>query len=643
MGERVTPAGDLFRWRPAGVGRRAVPCARCGAHTPVWLLENLLEALCAGCGRNLALERARVVERAEGALGLARRLVAAGALDPATLEACAGEAALDAAAGRAWLDRLIERGDLRRDLRLTLELDHEGGAFAYGAAPLAALALPAEVEAALEARRQQGGALPALLAERVLDRQAATIRSVGAELGLEALRAGDAPDPSVSRALPPRALALYRAVPVRRDGDALVVALWNPLDAELVADLEALVEGPVHAVLAEPDALDACLAGLGAAAPGEPAGAAPPLEAEAALALELVGDPLDDLLLEALEEGAREVWLEPRPRSAASRLRVGGEWRKERQLPREAAALVAERLEALAGGAREGRVRCEVSGLPVGLDFRLLDTPLGPSVGLELEAEDAEGPAALGELGLGLEALARLEALLLEGPGLVVVAAPRRGGKTRAYLALLERAVRLGGAVLSLERAPDGRLEGATQVELAAALARGGDALLRPAPDWLGVDGPLDARAVGLVADACLAGATVVCTVTAPDAGLALARLELAGLPRDVLAGRLRAVLARRVVPRTCPRCRVPRPRSPAPLRRLGWDPRLLEELAPSLGLGCPACADTGAAGVLRLAELALPGPQGLRPFAGGPTLAERARALVAAGDVPLEAVADLL
>ncbi|MCO5165205.1 MAG: Flp pilus assembly complex ATPase component TadA [Planctomycetes bacterium] len=640
MGERATPAGEFFRWRPAGVGRRAIPCPRCeGARTPVRLLENLLEALCARCGRNLALERARVVEREEGPAALGERLLALGAIEDTDLPV-------------EGLDALLARGALRRDLRLTLDLDLEARAFAYGAAPLRELVLPEEVERALEDRRARGGVLNELLRERALERLGASLRSVGVEVGLPALTSASEVDPACRRALPPRALEVYRAVPVRREADALVVAAWDPLDDEVISDLEALVEGPVHTILATSDALGQALADLGI----RPLGDDPPppeLDARDAAGPLDLALPFEGILLEALEEGAAEVLVEPRAGRGSLRFRVKGELRKERSVGPEVASALADRLEELAIGpiqggpvqgppkVRQGRARCEVSGLPVTLDFRILHTPLGPAVALELEGEEERPPAGLSHLGLTLDALAAFEAVLARGTGIIVVAGPRRGGKTEAYHAVLERATRIGGAVVSVERRPRRDLPGVTLLELdqAAALR---DALLHPVPDWLGVDDGAD-EAARLITDVALAGGAAVVTVTAPDARTALLRLELAGIPAELARTHVRAVLARRVVPLICPRCRVACQQAKAPTRRLRLDPALLERLPRWVGLGCPACADQGTRGVLALAELVRPGPEGLVPVADSAPLVARALELVRQGDAPVEALADLL
>ncbi|RMG14892.1 MAG: type II/IV secretion system protein [Planctomycetota bacterium] len=356
--ERTTPAARLFAWRPWGSGRRALPCARCGALAPVWVLENLLEVLCPACGRNVAVERLRALA-ADGGEEAVR-----GALEALGVDSAPGELP---PAGGDLVERLLDAGLLRRDLRLVLELCPGEGWHAYGAAPLRDVILPAELRAALASRRLQGGVLSELLREQALARFAASVRSVGRESGLPALSGPTEVEAEAVAALPRRALEEFRAVPVRREGDALVVAVWDPLDPRVVADLESLAGRPVQAVLGEPALLEECLVRLGVGprprAPEVETG--PPLP-EAAVEDELTPS-LSELLLEALEEGATEVLVEPRPEGASLRLRVGGELRKERCLPRSAPTALAEEL-GLRGGPRAavGVLRCEVSGCRCG-------------------------------------------------------------------------------------------------------------------------------------------------------------------------------------------------------------------------------------------------------------------------------------
>lgn len=214
-------------------------------------------------------------------------------------------------------------------------------------------------------------------------------------------------------------------------------------------------------------------------------------------------DPLSSLLLEALEEGAREALLEPVGGGARLRLRIGDKLRKERKVSGDAPSAVADALDALAaadlqaiegrgllGAIRAGRARCEVSGLPVHLAYRVIDTPLGPSLAISLDDESRPARASLGELGLDLEGLAAFEAALARRQGITILAAPDPRDRALAYRACLERAVRLGGAVVSLERPVHAVVPGVTQLDLEPGVSPALEALLYPVPDWLGLEVP---------------------------------------------------------------------------------------------------------------------------------------------------------
>ena len=599
--------------------------------------EGLLETLCPACGKNLALGRARALLQAEGPAALVEALRALGlevALPP----------------GAEPLEHLIASGQLRRDLRLTLELDPEAGTHRYGAAPLASLALPEEVEAALAERRASGGALADAVRGRVLARLAATVRAVGAQCGLPTLSAEDLPPaPEIVDLVPQRARLELGVLPLAMASDHLVVAVSDPLDPTLREDLESLTGLRVHFVLAEAHELsppapareraDTPAARFPAARLLEASLEIDALEAEelgaqafgealsSLSSSDLGEDPLEAVLLEALEEGADSLRVEPREGAVGLRLSVRGELRAPRLISRELADALLERLTSGGGGGGAGalqraRSRWEVSGLPVELEARWLETPFGPSLHVTL-SEDAPRPLPLGHLGLAFQPLAAFEEGLTRG-GLVVIGAPREAERSAAYLGALARVARQGGEVISLERRVRHFVPGAAQLE-AAELGESPRGLGAPPPDWLGIDGALRPSTLRLALDVVLAGGGALIAVPARDAETALLRLEAEGAPRALLERILTFVLARRVVRGVCPHCRF--------LRQPGsW-----------VGLGCPAC-DEGSDGDLPLAELLSAAPGGaLTPAPGSPRLREGAARLVAEGRAERAALADLL
>lgn len=598
---RAEAAGGLFAWTPVGIGAVAVGCAHCGAEAQIRVAESLLEALCARCGNNLALGLVRALLEREGPDALREALGELGL-----------ELELEDSAGPVGIEQVLASGALRRDLCLSLELDPDAGEHRYVAAPLASLALPEEVEEALAQRAAEGGTLAERVRAKLLARLAASVRAVGAQAGLPCVALEELPPPDeVANLLPPRARRELGALPLRRSGGRLVIAVADPLDGTLARDLEALTGEPVELILAERELLTRVQ-------PRESPDDTRRLSSAEELAsqsseLELPNDlgpdPLETVLLEALEEGAESLRIEPQERMVGLRLCVRGELRAPRLLPREVADALLERLAGSAhsppGALQRARSRWEVSGLPVELEARWIETPFGPSLHVRL-TEDAPRPLQLGHLGLGFGELAAFEAALASG-GLVVLGAQSARERSQAYLAALSRIVRLGGEVVSLEAQVRHYVTGAAQLEPSAVSDL--DQLSEPPPDWLCLDGTLRPETLRLALDVVSAGGGALITVPARDAESALLRLELEGAPRALLERLLSCALARQVLRPICPRCRYQRPSG-------AW-----------VGLGCPAC-DDGVTGELPLAELLREGE------IQGPSLVAQLEALREAGRI---------
>lgn len=598
------PAGGLFAWTPVGIGAVAVSCAHCGAEAQIRVAESLLEALCGRCGNNLALGQVRALLEREGPEALRQ------ALDELGLELAESEEPLG-------LEQLLASGQLQRDLCLSLELDPDAGQHRYAAAPLASLALPEEVEEALAERAAQGGTLAERVRAKLLARLAASVRAVGPQAGLPCLSASDLPAPEeIANLLPPRARRELGALPLRRSGGRLVIAVADPLDATLSRDLRGLTGEPVELILAERELLAEVepkespddtrrLSGAEDLEP-DPYGEDDELLGESTLG----PDPLETVLLEALEEGAESLRIEPREGVVGLRLCVRGELRAPRLLPREVADALLERLAGSAhsppGALQRARSRWEVSGLPVELEARWIETPFGPSLHVRL-SEDAPRPLPLGHLGLGFQELAAFEGALARG-GLVVLGAQSARERSQAYLGALARIARHGGEVVSLERRVRHYVTGAAQLEPSAVsdLAQ----LSAPPPDWICLDGTLSPETLRLALDVVAAGGGALVTVPARDAEGALLRLELEGAPRALLERLLSCALARRVLRPICPHCRYQRSPSQE------W-----------IGLGCPAC-DDGVTGELPIAELLSEGE------ITGPSLAEQLSELRESGRI---------
>jgi type IV pilus assembly protein PilB len=117
---------------------------------------------------------------------------------------------------------------------------------------------------------------------------------------------------------------------------------------------------------------------------------------------------------------------------------------------------------------------------------------------------------------------------------------------------------------------------------------------LRQDPDVLMVGEIRDLETAQIAIQAALTGHLVLSTLHTNDAAGAVTRLIDMGVEPFLLCATLEAVLAQRLVRRTCPECREAAEPSAALLARFGCDPAQVSGQGFARGRGCGACRQTG-------------------------------------------------
>lgn len=438
----------------------------------------------------------------------------------------------------------------------------------------------------------------------------------------------------------PRALAeRYGVAPVALRGDAIEVATANPLDNVLeqmlafalgrrvclsvaspaaIRDLQRrLYEGAGAASAARADRLGATAKGMKGAA-GSPLAwvtAQSPVPASAAVQVRGASvDALDRILIEALEQRASEIHLDPMDGELVVRFRVDGVLRDAARVGRDVAPLVMNRVKVTAGldvaerlRSQHGRSAVRFAGRAI--DIRVSTLPIGSRderAVLRILDSSTTGPD-LEILGLAPEEVRQLEAILAGDEGLVLVAGPAGSGKTTTLHSLLRQLRTRKANVVTLGNSLECRLEGVEQVQegektdltFASALR----ASLRQSPDAVFVGDIPDGETARLSMHAGMTGHVVLGSLQVNDASAAIARLVELGGERWALAGALRGVVAQRLVRRLCDACSVQvTPDELPPAQRQLLEGHRTDRLRRAVG--CPACRNTGYRGRMVVAEV---------------------------------------
>jgi general secretion pathway protein E len=423
-------------------------------------------------------------------------------------------------------------------------------------------------------------------------------------------------------------LEQHAVLPVRVDGDRLVVATWladvDPLalddlrlhfdrDVTLVRHDEHELRTAIRRVYGD-DARTARDLITGLADDGRQRDDADiPLDDLLHLANEApVVRLVNLLLLEALEARASDVHLEGYPDGLRVRYRVDGVLQEAPSPPAHLTAAVISRLKVMAELdiaerrlTQDGRIRLALQRRQVDVRVSTLPTLRGESVVLRL-LDKERGRIALTDIGMAQDTIDGFREVIARPHGIVLATGPTGSGKTTTLYAAVD-AIRTGREkILTVEDPVEYQLPGVPQVPVnekaGVTFATALRALLRQDPDVMLVGEIRDADTAEIATQAALTGHLVLSTLHTNDAPTALTRLLDLGVAPYLVASTVDAVLAQRLVRVSCPACRAPVPLRPgslstAELADLGCDVEWR-------GAGCEACRHTGFRGRTGVYEL---------------------------------------
>jgi len=408
----------------------------------------------------------------------------------------------------------------------------------------------AQVQAALEQQRENG----LRIGETLVEMGAATEEDIGwalaRQLGLTFVEPRlEALDHELTASFPHAMLRRLDAVPLVRDGGRLSIALADPLDPRVIAELERVSHCLLDITVATPSAIRKVLRDVFAAHPAgfdapHAVGDAP-RGAEAAFLLEQLN--------EALAAGADELHYVPVGGSVRIQQRVRGALADAGSFDGDRLELLLARLEALGGPQlaagvchARGVVACPMGAETLAIGVSLLRQPRGIALTLALGSTSRSAPS-LDALGLEPGDVACLRAAIDTGAGLCLVTGPPGCGGTTTVAALLlelglgEKRVLAFGDVAAL-------LPVEVAVDASSAEASRGwrEAAVGQRADVVALDGVLRGEDIRAALAPEAAGRLVIVRTDWLDTFTLLEHLASDAAGRAALAARLRCVVQQR-------------------------------------------------------------------------------------------------
>ena len=432
-------------------------------------------------------------------------------------------------------------------------------------------------------------------------------------------------DGELLRSLPPRVVYRQRLVPVGQLDGMLQVATSDPFDLYAFDDLRLLTGLNIQPVLATRDEIEKVIKlhyGLGgdtldemvgeddAPAVTHEVGSEDLLEAaQEASVIKLV----NEIILEAVNERASDIHVEPYEHHMAIRYRIDGVLQEAPvppQMHRFAAAIIS-RIKILANLniaerriPQDGRIKFNVGGRQIDVRVSVIPMLFGEGVVMRL-LDKANVLFTLPQLGMDERSFGIFKGIIDRPHGIFLVTGPTGAGKTTTLYAALNAIVGPGLKVLTVEDPVEYNLTGVNQIPVNAAVGmtfeKGLRAILRHDPDVVMIGEIRDLETASAAIQAALTGHLVLSTLHTNDAASAPMRLIDMGVEPFLISSTMIGSMAQRLVRRICSKCKTDYEPDRAHL------PRDLE-LAPDAklwrGAGCPNCRNTGYRGRSGLYEL---------------------------------------
>jgi type IV pilus assembly protein PilB len=483
-----------------------------------------------------------------------------------------------------------------------------------------------KVEKAIETSRGTGAMPERVLLDSGALTQDGLTRALAERYGLDHLDLGIfSVDMNAANLVSSTAAKRYQAVPVGFAGEGtLLVAMADPSNVLAVDDIAIMTGHEVRVAVAPPEDIANLISRLDRLEDvvseqdgqieeqeqSEGDGEVVDLKetADDAPVVKLV----NQIVAQAVEQGASDIHLAPDGRELRVRFRVDGVLHDATTVPRRMAGGVISRVKIMAEMniaerrmPQDGRVGLAVDGRHI--DLRVVTLPSVHGEAIVMRVLDKESVVtSLDKLGFSDTDRARFERACHETHGAVLVTGPTGSGKSTTLYAALQMLNTPEKNIITVEDPVEYEMEGLTQLQVAAkhglTFAAGLRSMVRADPDVIMVGEIRDAETARIAIESALTGHLVLSTLHTNDAPSALTRLIEMGIEPFLVASALDCVVAQRLARMLCPNCKRRTIVSAEVLRENGY--KALVDLEAYEPVGCRRCSGSGYRGRLGLYEV---------------------------------------
>lgn len=477
-----------------------------------------------------------------------------------------------------------------------------------------------ELQATLETKNEDEKLGDALLREGYITEQQ-LIEALEFQLGIPHINILQYPIEQDVIQLVPRELAKrHQALPFRKEGNKLYVAMADPMDYFAIEEIRMATGFQIVPGIATKDALFRMITKyydlqesieevLDDFSPEEEIEESGITDDDSPIVR-----MVNQIITNAVAQRASDIHFDPQETEVAVRYRVDGILKTERSLPKYMQNTLTARIKIMGNLditenriPQDGRIKMHVNFRPIDIRLSTLPSVYGEKIVMRI-LDISSSLGQLDKVGFSEENLETFKSMIEKPNGIVLVTGPTGSGKSSTLYAALNHLNREEVNIITIEDPVEYQLQGVNQVqvkeEVGMTFASGLRSILRQDPDIIMIGEIRDQETAEIAIRASLTGHLVLSTLHTNSATAALTRLIDMGIEPFLISSSLTGVVGQRLVRRVCRDCarkEEPTSREIEIFRNAGLEIETIQR-----GAGCSSCGMTGYRGRLAIHEVLL-------------------------------------
>ncbi|MBI1810689.1 MAG: type II/IV secretion system protein, partial [Nitrospirae bacterium] len=322
---------------------------------------------------------------------------------------------------------------------------------------------------------------------------------------------------------------------------------------------------------------------------------------------------VDRMIIEAVEDNASDIHVEPHEASLSVRFRIDGILRDTGTYPMKMHPGILSRIKILSEmdisekqKPQDGRIKIKVDKKEIDIRVSSIPTLYGEKAVMRL-LNRANVRVSIDALDFSEKNYKTFLELINQPYGIVLVTGPTGSGKTTTLYAALHEISSVEKNIITVEDPIEYQLPIINQMQVNpkkdVTFANALRAILRQDPDVIMIGEIRDPETAAIAAESALTGHLVLSTLHTNDAPSSITRLTDMGVEPFLLAPSLIGIVAQRLMRKICTKCKEAYTPSKNELKASGLDISI-EGMKFYKGMGCDNCKHTGYSGRTAIYEI---------------------------------------